>query len=89
MAIKPVNELTPSDIARMRQQLLDDAEQAVKWMPDLSGKVSIRVGSAIRRAYREGHLTKPIKEHTDKELLRVRGIGGISLEQIRKALRAK
>lgn len=81
--LKPVDEFTKNEIIAMRQQAAEAAEQAVKWMPWLSGKVSNRLGNTVRRAYQQGVLTKPINELTDDELLRVRGIGPKSLEQIR------
>jgi len=87
--LKPVNDLSRVDIIEMRRKAGDEASQAVKWMPWLSGKVPIRVGSAIRRSYRAGYLTKPINELTDDELLRVRGIWTKSLEQIRQAIKLK
>ena len=89
MTLKPVDHLTPKDISEMRQRQLEEAEQAARWMPWLSGRVPVRVGKVLRRAYRSGQLTKPIKEHTDAELLRVRGLGLMSLAQIRDAISLK
>jgi len=74
-------------IAELRRKVTEDAEQGVKWMPWISGKVSYRVEAAIRRAYREGHLTKPVYELNDKELFYCRQIGAKALLEIREALK--
>ena len=87
MTLKPINELTKLEIIEMRRKAAEEAEQHFKWQPWLSGKVPIRVGAAIRRAYGQGRLTKPINELTDKELLKIRNIGIKSLEQLRQALK--
>lgn len=86
MTLKPIDELSQLGIIEMRRKADEVASQAFKWMPWLSGRVSIRVGGAIRRAYRQGHLTKSIDELTDKELLSAWQIGPKALEQIRRAI---
>jgi len=59
-----------------------------KWSP-LAGKVPVRVEAAIRRAYKQGRITKPLNELTDKEILSVRNIWVTSLQQIREVVREK
>jgi len=54
----------------------------------LAGKVSARVSNALHRAYLNGHLTKPIEECADEELLFIRGIGEKTLVEIRRSLRS-
>ncbi len=86
MAIKPTEELTVTDISSMRTAAREAAEQAIKWMPWLKGRVSNRVRNAIRIAYQQGYLTKPINTLSDAELLRVRRIWRKSLAEIRAAM---
>lgn len=68
------------------EEFAKQAKQAMMWKPWLSKKVPVRVEAAIRRAYHQGYLNKPINELTDKELLQIRGIGTISLKQIRQVI---
>jgi len=51
----------------------------------LAGKVSVRASNALRRAYLGGHLTKPVEECADEELLFIRGIGRKTLVEIRRS----
>ena len=55
-----------------------------KISPSLEGNISPRARYILIRAYRSGHLTRPLEELTDDELLDIEGIGPIILAEIRK-----
>lgn len=85
LIVHSVDDLTPEAIAKFRAEA-NNAALIAYMILRIRHKVSVRVENAIRRAYRQGHLTKPIQELTDDELLSVWMIGVKSLAQIRKAI---
>ena len=54
----------------------------------LVGKVSYRVYILVSRFYLRDFLNKPLEHYTDKEFLRVKGLGPKTLQEIRKAIPA-
>lgn len=53
----------------------------------IRGKVSHRAFNAIHRAYKGYWLSKPLEELTDRDLLKVRGLGQMSLAEIREVIK--
>lgn len=52
----------------------------------LLDKVSARVWFAVGRGYIDGLLTKPLEQITDKEFLKVFGLGQFTLAEIRQVI---
>lgn len=83
--IKPIEDIHPEDITKMREQAYKASVRALCLLP-IHFKVPFRVEHALDRAYREGNITKPVNELTNNELLNIRQIGPMALIAIRQAL---